>query len=34
MSGAVGPGSYTFSVVAINACGASEATAPQTVTIP
>jgi hypothetical protein len=34
MSGAVGPGSYTFSVVATNACGASEATAPRTVTIP
>jgi hypothetical protein len=34
MSGTVGPGSYTFSVVASNACGASEATAPRTVTIP
>jgi IPT/TIG domain-containing protein/Big-like domain-containing protein len=34
MSGTVGAGSYTFSVVASNACGASAATAAQTVTIP
>lgn len=30
----VPPGSYTFTVAAVNACGASSATAPQTVTIP
>jgi hypothetical protein len=30
----VPPGSYTFTVAAANSCGASAATAPQTVTIP
>lgn len=30
----VPPGSYTFTVAAVNACGTSSATAPQTVTIP
>lgn len=30
----VPPGSYTFTVAAVNACGASSATAPQTVTVP
>lgn len=34
LAGAVGAGSYTLSVAATNACGASEASAPQTVTIP
>lgn len=34
MSGTVGPGTYTLSVQATNACGASAATAAQTVTIP
>ena len=34
MSGTVGAGSYTFTVQATNACGASAATAAQTVTIP
>ncbi len=34
LSGAVGPGSYTLSVAAVNACGTSTASAPQTVTVP
>jgi hypothetical protein len=34
MSGTVGAGSYTFTVQATNACGASPATTAQTVTIP
>ena len=34
LSGMVGPGSYTLSVVANHPCGASAPTAPQTVTIP
>ena len=34
VSGAVGPGSYTVSVVAINACGSSPATPPQTIVVP
>ena len=34
MSGTVGPGSYTLSVIALNPCGASSATAPQTVVVP
>jgi hypothetical protein len=34
LSGAVPPGSYTMSVVAVNPCGASPATAPQTVVVP
>jgi hypothetical protein len=34
LSVAVPPGSYTFRVGAVNACGSSALTAPQTVTIP
>lgn len=34
LSGSVGPGSYNLSVSASNACGASAATAVQTITIP
>jgi hypothetical protein len=34
LSGGVGPGSYTFSVVAVNACGSSAPTAVQTVIVP
>lgn len=34
LSGAVGPGSYTVTVQATNACGSSLPTAPQTVVIP
>ena len=34
LSGAVGAGSYTLSVIATNACGSGPATAPQTVAIP
>ena len=34
LSGAPGPGSYSLSVTAINACGASAPTATQTVVIP
>ncbi len=34
ISGAVGAGAYTLSVIATNACGSGPATAPQTVTIP
>jgi predicted phage tail protein len=34
LSGGVGPGSYTLTVTAVNACGASTPTAPQTVVIP
>jgi len=34
LSGQVGPGSYTMNVVAVNPCGASAATAPQTVVVP
>jgi Bacterial Ig domain len=34
LSGGVGPGSYTLSVVAVNACGGSAPTAVQTVIVP
>jgi hypothetical protein len=34
LSGAVGPGSYTLSVIAINPCGASAASPSQTVEVP
>jgi hypothetical protein len=34
MSGAVGPGTYTLNVTAINPCGASAATATQSVSVP
>lgn len=34
VSGAVGPGSYTLSVAAANACGTSAPTPPQTVVVP
>ena len=34
LSGAAGAGSYSFTVVASNACGSSAPTATQTVTIP
>lgn len=34
IAGAVGPGSYTLSVHATNACGSSPPTAPQTVVVP
>jgi hypothetical protein len=34
LAGAVGPGTYTLSVSASNACGTSAASTPQTVTIP
>jgi hypothetical protein len=34
MSGAVGPGSYTLTVAATNACGTSAASLPQTVVVP
>jgi hypothetical protein len=34
LSGTVGPGSYTVSVSALNGCGASANTAPQTVVVP
>jgi len=34
LSGTVGPGSYTLSVVAVNPCGASAPTAAQTVVVP
>jgi len=34
LSGAPGAGSYTLSVTAVNACGASAPTASQTVSIP
>jgi hypothetical protein len=34
LAGSAGPGSYTLSVRATNACGSGPATAPQTVTIP
>ncbi|MDH4063822.1 MAG: hypothetical protein OEW19_05440 [Acidobacteriota bacterium] len=34
LNGAVGPGSYTLSVVAVNPCGASVGSAPQTVVVP
>jgi hypothetical protein len=34
LSGTVGPGSYTISVVAVNPCGTSAATPPQTVVVP
>lgn len=34
MSGSVGSGAYTLSVVAANACGTSVGTAPQTVFVP
>lgn len=34
IGGAVGPGSYTLSVTAINVCGASPATDSQTVVVP
>ncbi|MBL8135577.1 MAG: PD40 domain-containing protein [Acidobacteria bacterium] len=34
LSGTVGPGAYTVSVVAVNACGPSAASPPQTVVVP
>jgi len=34
LQGAVGPGAYTLSVVAVNPCGASAGSAPQTVVVP
>ena len=34
MSGTAGPGSYTLTVAATNACGASAASSPQTVVLP
>lgn len=34
IAGAVGPGSYTLTVAATNACGTSAASAAQTVTVP
>lgn len=34
LSGTVGPGSYTLSVAAVNACGTSAASTPQTVVVP
>jgi hypothetical protein len=34
LSGTVGPGSYILTVAAANACGASAASAPQTVVVP
>lgn len=34
LSGAAGPGAYTFTVASTNACGTSAATAPQTVVVP
>jgi hypothetical protein len=34
LSGTVGPGAYTLSVEAVNACGASGSTAAQTVVVP
>jgi len=34
LSGTVGPGSYTLSVVAVNPCGASAGSPPQTVVVP
>jgi hypothetical protein len=34
LSGTVGPGAYTLSVMAVNTCGASAATTPQTIVVP
>ena len=34
LSGTVGPGSYTLAVVAVNACGPSAGSPPQTVVVP
>jgi Tol biopolymer transport system component len=34
LSGVVGPGSYTLSVMAVNSCGASPLTTPLTVVVP
>ncbi len=34
LNGAVGPGVYTLSVTAVNACGSSPATASQTIVVP
>lgn len=34
LSGAVGPGTYTLTVRAVNACGESGDTTPQTITVP
>jgi len=34
LSGTVGPGSYTLSVIAVNPCGQSAPAAPQTVVVP
>jgi hypothetical protein len=34
LSGTVGPGTYTLSVIATNPCGTSAPTAGQTVTLP
>ena len=34
LSGTVGPGSYTVSIVAVNVCGVSAGSPPQTVVVP
>jgi hypothetical protein len=34
ISAAVGPGSYTLSLFATNACGTSPLTTPQTIVVP
>ena len=34
LSGAVGPGAYTLSLVAVNPCGASAATSPVVLIVP
>jgi hypothetical protein len=34
LSGTVGLGSYTLSVAAVNACGQSPGSAPQTIVVP
>ena len=34
LSGTVGPGACVLTVVAVNACGASGGTAPQTLVVP
>jgi hypothetical protein len=34
LAGTVGPGTYTFSILAVNPCGTGPGTTPRTVVVP